>query len=454
MMPGHEGSLPFEEIMVLLPLQDCHPIAFWADHLDMKVDGAPPSVMPHCHRGNFLLFTETPFCFLSTTYTHTGTVASSFILMRLSVRNGFCHRLIKSSERSMLMWNVSPERFLLESAKQPPVLLCVVCRGWIRERRHADLSGRGARERSDHGCSGKHCLECRAHYPRGPYSVCEFCFNVGLGPTTLTQLDITEFDKMQTIRPVCLHHNSARNDILLTLFQIIRPEEIRAAASFFKQFFLHGTWIAELAPDDVLDNFKDGNMDQLWHAFYRSHVTNSFCPRVLAACYGMQCALDTGPVLARSGSKLAANQRELFFAGMLSAPRNQKGMHECVRDRVILATEFEQGLFEKRALMRMALRVLKLFSVDKFVHNFQCSCSVVFQANNDTGDCVNCQGPILSLAEDKGQRHTWPVYRPKTSNAGATNLALLRTFQEALSNELDHYPMAFDDNRHYTYPYY
>ena len=452
MMLGLEGSLPFEELLVLIPLQDCHPIAFWAEDKAMGVDGAPPCFMPNCNKFKFLIFSEIPFCFLSTTYTCGNSVASSFLLMRFSLRRGFFHRMLLSLDGGCIPWNVTPETFLLESARQPPVLQCVLCRGWIRERRHGDLTGQGARDRLDHGCTGKHCSECRAEVPRGPFSLCELCVGVGIGPARFTPSDLPIINAMQLQQHVCLHVNPSQNDIFLLLFQLIRPEEIKAAANFFSQFFLQGSWIADLAPDEVIENFRAGQMDQLWHSFYRHHVVNAFCPRVLAACYGMQCALDTGPVLARFGSKLAANSRELYFAGMLTLPRNDKGMRQCVRDRVILATEFEQGLFEKKALVRMALRVLKLFAVDKFCHNFQCSCSIVTQANIDAGDIVACQGPILTLAEDKGQRHIWPSYSTTMPKSTHRNLARLRQFQRSLSAELAVYPFSYDCNRHYAYP--
>ena len=311
-MPGHEGSLPFEEILVLFPFQDCHPIALWADSLPMKVDGAPTCVLPLCLRGNYLIFTETPFSLLSTTYTCNGTVASSFLLMRLSIRNGFCHQLLATGDTTWF-WNTTPEKFLLQSAQQPPVLQCTLCRGWIRERRHGDLSGPGARERTDHGCTARFCADCRNAHPRGPYVLCELCVAVGIGPMSLSESNVILFNEMQLQRPVCSHHNPTQLDIVGLLFLLIRPEEIRAAANLFKKFFLQGTWIAELAPDDVLENFRAGEMDQLWHSFYRNHVSNAHCPRVLAACYGMQCALDTGPVLARVGSKLRDISENYFL---------------------------------------------------------------------------------------------------------------------------------------------
>ena len=453
MMPGHEASLPCEEILVLFPFQDCHPIAFWDESIPMKVDGAPPCVMPLCHRGNFLMFTETPFCFLSTTYSYHGTLSSSFLLMRLSVRNGFCHKLLNTGCASNFFWNTTPEKYLLQSAKQPPVLLCTLCRGFIRERRHGDLSGQGARIKSDHGCTAKFCVDCRTVNPRGPYVLCEFCVSVGIGPLTLSDSNLAIFNAMQEQRPVCPHRNPSALDVVGLLFLLIRPDEIRAAAKMFKLFFLHGTWISELAPDEVLEKFKAGQTDQLWHSFYRIHVTNAFCPRVLAACYGMQCALDTGPVIARSGSKLHRYQRELYFSGKLDDARNERGMHECVRDRILLASEFEQGLFEHRALMRMSLRVLKLFSVQKFVHNFQCSCSMICLERIDEGDSIHCQGPILTLAEDKGQKHTWPNSEKNCSNAIVKNLKILRQFQREVGDELENNPMTFSSDRHFNFPW-
>ena len=138
---------------------------------------------------------------------------------------------------------------------------------------------------------------------------------------------------------------------------------------------------------------------------------------------------------------------------MLSTPRNDKGMRECVRDRVLLAYELEQGLFDKRALIRMALRVLKLFSVEKFIHNFQCSCSIAGQGDIDAGNSITCQGPILTLAHDKGQTHSWPKFRQNFSRATSMNLGLLRQFQRSLNEEVQQYPITFNSDRHLLYPW-
>ena len=464
-LPRETSSLPFGSVVVLVPLFECDPIAFWDQKALHARDGTPVSYIPSLTERDVVVFTETPYSLLSTLWAQRPLVTSAFFLFHVYV-NGASVSTSTISARSAMptqIWNVGPEEWLQTATTQPPVTTCCICRGYIRERRHGDLTGFGCRDLDrDHGCTGFHCTTCRQQKPHGPFMVCEFCSRV-------VRIELPSIDDKNFANPVnddvvsaacqhmispstiCVHNTFNKNDIIDTLFLLIKPSEIMAAAASFRDFTLKGSWIADLLPDNVAELISLDENDKLWPAFYQVFYLNAHCPRVVAVCYAIQCALDTGPLLA-TRRKQKPLERELYFAGPMSSYWNERGMRECVRDRVILSCELASGFFGRDALMKMAVRVFRLFSVSKFQHNFQCSCSGGATNTERPHASKSCNGPVLDLSKDKGQDHIWPTLSAELRSRTESNLRRLRTFQADLALEMENYPIQFDGRRHIKCP--
>ena len=117
-----------------------------------------------------------------------------------------------------------------------------------------------------------------------------------------------------------------------------------------------------------------------------------------------------------------------------------------------MASEFAVGLFERSALMRMAIRVFRLFNIPKFQSNFQCSCTSQQYSEYRDHPTKLCQGPVLDLSKDKGQEHVWPTLSRSLRSATRENLRVLRNFQSGMQQELETYPLLFDPSRHFQCP--
>ena len=451
-----QDAAAFEDILVLLAIDASNPIALWDQSALKGIDGCPVSYIPFLDSGQALIFTETPFALLSTLQTQGGELASSFILMRVCLREGCLSSNNPMALRAEI-WNPGPENWLQSATIQPPVALCCVCHGYIRERRHGDLSGSRDVNR-DYNCSGFHCATCAVRRNGLGHMVCELCMNVS--QTTVRVIDAEAFsggngnDVLATISQyflsntnTCFHNGFIRNDIVDTLFLLIKPSELQTAAKAFRTFMMKGTWLLALIPDNVGDLITRNLFDELWPAFYEEIFMNAHCPRVVALAYAIQCALNTGPLVQRQG-RCHASSREIFFSGSLKTAWNRRGMRECVRDRVLLASEFAFGLFEREALLRVAIRVFRLFSIPKFKSNFQCSCTNSTQSTERDHPTKDCQGPVLNLSTDKGQDHIWPTLPNDVRAQNWDNLRILRQFQDDLAHELLTYPIRFDPSRH------
>ena len=456
----NEAAPPFEDLLIMLPLDRGQPIGFWDQSALKGVDGSPVVYIPSVSTTDALVFTETPFTLLSTLQTEGGRLSSSFILIRACLTEGF-HSWMNWSTFGPEVWNAGPENWLQSATIQPPVALCCICRGYIRERRHGDLAGSRDLSR-DHNCTGFHCTACAVKDIRGGNMVCELCMNVEHGPVPEFDAALFRVSDAQNFMlrasqhfigklSPCWHNSFSKNDLIDTLFLLIRPSELQVAAAAFRDFILNGTWIAALVPDNVGELVDQKRFDELWTAFYQSIFLNAHCPRVVALSYAVQCGLNTGPLMQRQ-DRCRASERELFFSGSLHSNWNQRGLHECVRDRIIMASEFAVGLFERSALMRMAIRVFRLFNIPKFQSNFQCSCTSQQYSEYRDHPTKLCQGPVLDLSKDKGQEHVWPTLSRSLRSATRENLRVLRNFQSGMQQELETYPLLFDPSRHFQCP--
>ena len=453
---GHSNSKPFEEILVLIPFTCGKPLALWDQSKPCHRDGTPESVIPELSPNDIVVLTNTPYALLSTTVAEVHHVGHAFIVVRLSL---FCGYIVKVKP-ILPPFDATPEKWLLSSTTQPPIRNCVLCKGRIRERRHGDLSG--DRSRTDHGCSLPHCHTCRKAFPSGPYSLCEFCVITKLGPCEITNQMIHgntavrfacsnyfSVDKAS----VCVHQDARINDLVSTLFLLIHPRELQAAAKFFKDFFTFGTWHDSFAPPSVLEAFKRNRNRDLWNSFYQEVCANAHCPRVRLVCYAMQCALNTGPVLRHPSSSLRNKSREIYFRGKLSNKYNTDGFLGCVLPRTMHAAAMAEGLFDLKSLQVMSIRVFKVLNEPKFTNSFCCCCSSVGDGVQDSGDHVlRCRGPSLDLSSDVGQDHLWKSSQLQQDSWAVDNLATLRHWQKRIRQDLSEAQFQFNDKEHIILP--
>ena len=407
---GHSLSGPFEEIFLVYPLCCGRPIALWNPSLPLLKHGTPPIWMPEIRPGHVLVFTELPYCYLSTTKCEEGLYANAYCVIRVSANAGY----IGSNPQFARMVNSQAEHLLQSSSQQPPISKCVVCKGPIRERHHGILGG--PRHLQDMACSLFHCVACRQENPWGEFYLCEVCVRSKLSPMLFNETHVMSQPPNQSALrnaceayfsspKVCCHDNLFRNDLVDTLFLLIKPNEIIAGSRVFLDFYLNATWHEAFVPPLVRGYFDAGRMQELWPAFYQCFVANSECPRVRMICYAVQCAMNTGPVMRRQGTSLPTYAREIYFSGDLRSRYNRHGIDACVVPRVLNAADFAHGLFSFDVLKIMAIRIFKLLSDDsKFSPSLVCCCSEPSQAEWSYNS-LSCRGPVLDLSEDLGQPH-------------------------------------------------
>ena len=448
-------SGPFEEVLVLLPLTRGKPVAIWDQAVACQRDGTPECVIPN----DYVILTDTPYALLSTTVTEVNHVCHAFIVLRFSIQSGY----IATMKPKLPPFDARPEELLLLSTSQPPIRNCVVCRGVIRERRHGDLSG--DRSKSDHDCSLAHCTSCRKDFPNGPYYLCEFCVLTKLGPYSINEIDISANESFGNVlrlscshyfssnyATVCRHQHALQNDLVSTLFLLLDARELQAAARFFRDFFAFASWHQTFAPASIIQTFEESH-HQVWNAFYKEFCANSHCPRVQVACYAMQCALNTGPVLRARTSHLHRKSREIYFDGKLSSAYNVGGFEECVMPRTLHAAAMAEGLFDHKTLKVVAIRVFKVLSEAKFNTSFACCCSGFEERGEDAGALVlRCRGPSLDLSSDVGQEHQWVMSPLRNDSRAAENRATLRVWQRKIRQVLSQATFVFDHQKHATLP--
>ena len=454
---GHMNSKPFEEILVLIPFTCGKPLALWDQAKPCHRDGTPECVIPALSRNDIVVLTSTPYCLLSTTVAEVNHLAHAFIVVRLSLNCGY----ITKFNPSLPPFDATPEDWLLSSTSQPPIRKCAVCKGRIRERRHGDLSG--DRSRTDHDCSLAHCQSCRKAFPRGPYYLCEFCILTKLGPCDIThemvrgdnpvRLACSSYFSLNNPL-ICVHQDAHRNDLVSTLFLLLHPRELQAAAKFFRDFFTFGTWHETFAPPTVIEAFDQKHNRDLWDSFYQEVCANAHCPRVRLVCYAMQCALNTGPVLKQRGSSLRSKSREIYFSGKLTNKYNTDGFHSCVLPRTIHAAAMAEGIFDLKSLQIMSIRVFKVLNEPKFKTSFFCCCSSLGDGVQEPGDHVlRCRGPSLDLSSDVGQDHLWITSDLQQNSWAVDNRATLRRWQTKIRQDLSITQFRFNANEHIIVPH-
>ena len=455
---GHALSGPFEDVYLVYPLCKGRPIALWNMSLPLFRDGSPPTWIPVLTGGEVMVFTQHSFSLLSTTHCVEGLYSNAFIVIRVSSKSGYNG----SHPESRYHENEHAETFLRSSTAQPSVMNCVVCMGPIRERRHGLLGG--PRDQQNLQCSLFHCVTCRNTNPFGNFYLCEFCVRSKLSPFqnqnahVMSQGDLTiastsTFVQYFSSAIGCRHDTFGRNDLVDTLFLLIRPNELIAGAIVFLDFYLNSTWHEGFAPELLQDTFDAGKMQELWPTFYQCFVQNSQCPRVRMTCYAIQCAMNTGPVMRRQGTRVPTYARELFLSGDLRSSYNKHGIDKCIYPRVLNAADFARGLFTFDILKVMAIRIFKLLGDDtKFSPSYACCCSNP-STMEGSHNSVSCRGPVLDLSQDLGQPHHWSKQsNPKRSNFSSRNRQVIKQHQAELRLLIQKRDFDFQNGVHYPLP--
>ena len=450
---GDYMSGPFEEILILLPMKHGFPIALLKqDSIPTHLDGRPDFAMPELYLGDALVMTETNFSLLSTTIVEQSLFANAFILVRLSLRCGF----IASQANVQFPFNQEPERTLICASQQPPISICAICLGPIRERRHANLGG--VRAEQDMLCSLFHCPTCRALRPTGLFLLCEFCIKAKVCPFQITEARnntdslIRLYSYCFGSTPVCVHKGFVRNTLVDTLFMLFNPHEFIAGARAFLDFYLNATWHESFAPRHLIDLCSPGKSKELWAAFYEHFIMNAHCPRVRMVVYAIQCALNTGPVLRRYGSSLPTKGREVFLQGDLRSRYNQRGVRVCIFPRVLLAADLAHGLFTPAVLREMSIRVFKYLQVASFNTNVACCCTPVQGTNVPLFPVLNCRGPVLDLSNEMGQPHHYNPRNDSERGALYETWRRINNWQRDLRQIIARRDFTFNKDEHFVLP--
>ena len=313
-------------------------------------------------------------------------------------------------------------------------------------------------------CSLAHCSVCRYDRPDGPFFVCEFCVRSRVCAFSI------DYDSISTVPlhhgsslrraclsylgPIrtCVHSGFTRNDLVDTLFLLIKPHEIIAGARCFLDFYLNATWHDLFAPLDLKDLRAQGKMQELWPSFYQIFIQNSQCPRVRLITYALQCALNTGPVLRGEGSRVPTNAREIFMQGDLKSRYNDHGLRKCIYPRVLAAADFAHGLFEKEIMRTVAIRVFKFIHTGDFNTSAQCCCASLEGAKVPFYRLLECRGPVLDLCVELGQAHH---FNPKGRLPNDVRLLVwsqIKNHQSKLRHIIAQRNFRFDSAKHHKLP--
>ena len=454
---GDSLSGPYEEILLLFPIKRGYPIALLKQGCPpTHLDGRPECGIPQMYLGDALVLTEVNYCLLSTTIVEDSMFANAFIQIRVSLRSGF----IGSQGKVSIPFNLEPERSLLCGTQQPPISICAICMGPIRERRHANLGG--VRLDQDMSCSLFHCSVCRSLRPTGPFLLCEFCIHTKVCPFGIPEPSEAVLSNPFLARlwsayfgksPVCVHKGFVRNNLVDTLFMLFKPHEFVAGARAFLDFYLNATWHESFAPQVLLQLRAPEKSKQLWAAFYQYFITNAHCPRVRMIVYAVQCALNTGPVLRRYGSNLPTKGREIFLQGDLRSQYNQKGFRVCIFPRVLLAADLAHGLFTPSILRVMAIRIFKYLQTASFNTSVACCCTLVESGPQQLFPILSCRGPVLDLSNEMGQPHLFnPVNRESIGSEQEKSWHQIKKWQVQLRGKISHRNFSFVPEIHFVLP--
>ena len=307
----------------------------------------------------------------------------------------------------------------------PPMQLqvCVRCYGEIRDRMTEDLWGSKA---IDVG-KGSHCSDCREEF-RIPAFVCGACESTNfwdraasdrvkaccLQSAPSVEDPLSEFadgwiawevsaSRLREGKMPCLHRSLVQNNLGDALMNVLSIDEIRKAAALFKEWYLSGNIVFDMAPSELQEFFKEcEDFSFMWPKWREMYVDNSHCSRVVLAMNAVIGALSIGPLVpgvdSSSGKKSKVTKAQpAFYVGM-----GENDLGE-LRSRLWVAARISSGLISASEMQRMALKTLRHVQKGAWCTNFKCTCNIQsLDANMSTRrDHNECRGPSLNLAIDQ-----------------------------------------------------
>ena len=303
----------------------------------------------------------------------------------------------------------------------PPMQVCVRCYAEIRDRMTEDLWG----SKSIDVGKGFHCSDCREqlHIPAFVCGGCETgmfldkestdrvkacCLHATNGDDPLSAFADgwiaweVSAGRLRNGKMPCLHRSLVQNNLGDALMNVLSIDEIRKAAALFKQWYLSGNIVFDMAPSDLQDFFREcEDFSFLWPKWREMYVGNSHCSRVVLSINAVIGALSIGPLVrgfdSSSGKARKVTKAQPAFYG--NSADNDLGE---LRSRLWVAARISGGLISASEMQRMALKTLRHIQKGAWCSNFKCTCNIQsLDANMSTRrDHNECRGPLLNLAID------------------------------------------------------
>ena len=305
----------------------------------------------------------------------------------------------------------------------PPKQVCVGCHVEIRDRETEGLWG----NKSVDVGKGFHCRHCReglhiAAFVCGSCRTGHFADREGRNRVRACALQLergnddplTEFvdgwlawevsvGNLRQGKMPCLHASLVPNNLGDALMNVLSFEEIQHAATLFKQWYLSGNIVFDLAPSDLQEFFtkEDSDKSFLWPIWRELYVENSHCSRVVLCINALIGALSIGP-LVRGFDPASGKPRKVTKAQPAFYGRAGDTLEE-LRSRLWVAARISSGLITSSQMHAMALRTLRHIQLGAWCTNFKCTCNIqsLDVSMSTRRDPNDCRGPVLNLEIDQ-----------------------------------------------------
>ena len=313
--------------------------------------------------------------------------------------------------------------------------VCVCCHVEIRDRETEGLWG----NKSVNVGKGFHCRHCREglHIPG---FVCGSCRTGKFGDTAATSRvracslqngrcnddPLSEFvdgwlawevsaGRLREGKMPCLHATLVPNNLGDALMNVLSHDDIRHAATMFKQWYVSGNIVFDAAPVELQEFFRESiDFSFLWPKWREIYVENSHCSRVVLSINALIGALSIGP-LVRGFDPSSGSARKVTKSQPALYGTEDDDLEE-LRSRLWVAARISSGLITSTEMQRMALRTLRHIQKGYWCTNFKCTCNIQsLDVNMSTRrDHNECRGPVLNLAVDQA-RSPSPITRKMRS---------------------------------------
>ena len=231
----------------------------------------------------------------------------------------------------------------------PPMQVCVGCHVEIRDRETEGLWGNKS---VDIG-KGFHCRHCREGlqilaFVCGSCRTGKFADLAGTNRVKACALQIgrssddplSEFvdgwlawevlaGRLCEGKMPCLHTTLVQNNLGDALMNVLSLKEIQGAAALFKQWYLSGNIVFDVAPNDLQAFFTEcTDKSFLWPQWRELYVENSHCSRVVLCINALIGALSIGP-LVRGFDPASGNPARLRRLSLHSTARQTTLWKSC-----------------------------------------------------------------------------------------------------------------------------